>query len=531
MAVGFRSIRPALVALALAAAQAACPPAAHAQVEPSGQAVTINLVDVDLRAAVQAMSQYLDRPVVFGALNGSRVTLQTPRPVPPLEVPALLRTLLEGNGYQLVADGNSYRVEPRGAAQPPSAPGAGQRFARPGAAAVGSDTKQLFVIRLRHARASDVAATINALYGRGGALGEVGDRRQTLADELRGNRLPPDDGADAAAERRASGSLGGDLVMVPDERTNALLVRASPADFDLIRQAVAEVDVRPLQVLIEAVVVEARRSSSFRLGLASLLDTTALRGTGARVSGGNAGLSDLTGLVLRLMDVGGGGVDLDLTLQAASARGDATIVSRPVVLAANNERAEVTVGDQIPFVQLRRTLPTENLVQDQVIQYLDVGTHLSVLPTISADGYVMLEVTQEVNGAGQRTELGAPELTTRSVQTRLLVRDGQTAVLGGLTGRRRAGERGGVPFLSRLPLVGWVFGSTAREALDTELFVFLTPRVLSDDAAMEAATGAVREAAPRVDRAGRSVAPIATSPEGTAPAPAATAVTPSRPRP
>ena len=291
-----------------------------------------------------------------------------------------------------------------------------------------------------------------------------------------------------------------------------------------------QVDVRPLQVLIEVVVAEVRRSSIFDLGLSSFLDTTAVRGHPATsVFGTTAGLGGLGDFALRVMHVGG--ADLNLTLSAAASHGDVTVVNRPVVLTANNEPAQVLVGDQRPFVQLQRTLPTDNGVRDQVVQYKDVGTQLDVRPTISADGYVMLEVTQQVNDAtdAESGVAGAPVISTRSVETHLLVKDGQTAVLGGLAGRQHSSNRGGVPILSRLPLIGWVFGRNRRTAAETELFIFLTPRVLRDDAAMDSAAAQVRRSAPRVGKATRGLKPFA-APEprkGRAPAP----TTPPAPAP
>jgi general secretion pathway protein D len=513
---------------ALAAALIAGAPAAAQQpgVLAGSGGVTINLVDVDLRAAVLALAQHLDRPVVFGPVLATPVTLRPPRPVPPPDVLALLRSLLEANGHELVDAGGVYRVQQKAAAPPqqPAAP-------PPPAAGGGAPGEmQLHVIQLRHARAADVAATVNALYGLGGAVGELGDRRGTLNDELRDNRVAAGQyGAAGAAPGAQPGGarparLSGELVMVADARTNSLLVRATPGDFQLIQEAVQRVDVRPLQVLIEVVIAEVRRSSSFDLGLSSFLDTTAVRGhPGTSVFGTTQGLGGLGDFALRVMHVGG--ADLNLTLSAAANRGDVTVVSRPVVLTANNEAAQVLVGDQRPFVQLQRTLPTDNGVRDQVVQYKDVGTQLDVRPTISADGYVMLEVTQQVNDASDAESgvAGAPVISTRSVQTHLLVRDGQTAVLGGLAGRQRSSSRGGVPVLSRLPLIGWVFGRTHRTSAETELFIFLTPRVLRDDAAMDSATSQVRRSAPRVGKATRALKPFA-APEprkGRAPAPAA----------
>ena len=183
-----------------------------------------------------------------------------------------------------------------------------------------------------------------------------------------------------------------------------------------------------------------------------------------------------------------GTIDVTATLAAAASRGDVTILSRPVVLAANNESAEILVGSQRPFVQVQRALPTDAPLRDQVIQFKDVGTRLAVRPTISDDGYVMLHVIQEVNAATSEIAFDAPVISTRTIQTQLLVKDGHTAVLGGLTDKQRDVTRAGIPVLSGIPILGGLFGRQVKRATETELFVFLTPRVIRTDEELDAAS-------------------------------------------
>lgn len=450
-----------------------------------GDSVQIHLVDVEFRAAVQALSQYLDKPVIFGAIAGNRVTIDTPNPVARREVVHVLRGLVESQNHELVLDSAGvYRIRSRDQRPTNPAP-VTQRQAGP---------PELFVIHLTHARASDVAAMVNALYGRASALGEIGAPSSTLPDQLRQNQavpaVAPPQLASGAAGRIAQ--LAGDVTIVPDAGTNSLLIRASRSDFELIVAAVRELDVRPLQVLIEVLIAEIRRDRSMSLGLGLVGGQMGAGNSGSTVAGSTEGLS-LGDLVLRVMRVGG--EDITATLRASAARGDAYILSRPVVLAANNERATISVGSQRPFIQVSRSLPTDAPQRDQVVQYKDVGTNLSVRPTISANGYVTLEVSQEVNAATNEFAFDAPVISTRSVRTQLLIRDGQTVILGGLADHQREVSGGGVPFLSNLPLLGWVFGRRSRRTTDTELFLFITPRIIRNDDDAAAAT------APRQDRA------------------------------
>ena len=129
-----------------------------------------------------------------------------------------------------------------------------------------------------------------------------------------------------------------------------------------------------------------------------------------------------------------GALDVSVALRALSARGDVRILSRPVLLAQNNQEAHILVGSQRPFVQVFRSLPTDAGVRDQIVQYRDVGTSLTIMPTVNPDGYVNLQLSQEVSSATAETQFGAPVISTREARTYLFVRDGQTTVIGGLIG-------------------------------------------------------------------------------------------------
>ncbi|HEX2210353.1 MAG TPA: secretin N-terminal domain-containing protein [Longimicrobium sp.] len=491
---------PALLLMA-----AAPPLRAQPLTSESAQGVTINLVEVELRAAVQALSQYLERPVMFGALGNQRVTFTSPRPIPRAEIPGLLRTLLAGQGYVMAEVEGGYQILGGEQAGVPGAP-AGMpqpQFPQPaGGSLASAGGMELYVIRLRHARAADVAATVNALYGRGGALGEIGARRGTLNDELNANRVAPygQPPPDVSAVQGQPGNLAGNVVIVPDFRTNSLLVRATQADFSLIRAAVEQVDVRPLQVLIEATVAYVSRDFTLSYGLqASTGDVRVPDSENTTVGGSSTG-GGLSDLVIRALNVGG--IDLNLVLRAGELRSSVVVLDRPLLLAANNEEAEIVVGEQRPFVQVQRS--TDGGVLDEVVQYKDVGTSLRVLPTISADGYVQLSVTQEVNSATAQEAgggLNAPVIATRAVTTQLLVRDGHTAVLGGLAGTQRDRTSGGVPFLSRIPVIGGIFGRKFRRNNDFELFVFITPHVIYTDDDLDDAADDVRANRPNLRRA------------------------------
>lgn len=459
----YRAIASALVCLFLAASSASSQ--TEGPVAERNDSVMIQLVDADLRGALQALAPYLSSPMVFGALGDYRITVETPSPIPRTMLPTLLRGMLQVYGLGLEE--------------------------RDGILRVGTDLQQatdidpsavaLYVIRLKHGRAADVANVVNALYGQAFSLGEVGRPAGTLADGLRADLLPPVETPEEASPVPVSplvAEFAGAVTIIPDERTNSLLVRAEQRDFELIQAAVQQLDVRPLQVLIEVVIAEVRRDRSLALGMGTTVPPQRIPGSDTDIGGSVTGLG-LGDFVVSVMNAGG--IDLSATLAVASSRGEVSILSRPVILAANNVPAEIMVGSQRPFIQVQRALPTDGAARDQVVQFRDVGTRLTVVPTVSEDGYVMLEVVQEVNAATAEVAFDAPVISTRSVQTQLLVKDGHTAVLGGLTDRQHDFVRSGVPLLSSIPLLGGLFGRQVARSSETELFVFLTPRVIRND--------------------------------------------------
>jgi len=318
-----------------------------AAVHVTKDSLTVRFVQADIRAVIQALGRYLPKPVLVTNIPPVPVSLETPTPVPRAAVPALLKGLVESQSLELTEDSTYFRVAPRPAegARPSAGP-----LTRPGQ---GEGPVQLFVIRLKHARAADVAATVNLLFGAGGEFsGRAGLSTGTLSDELRRNVVPPVGAPQAAAPAAGPpvrpSALSGAVTIVPDELTNSLLIRASGQDFDVLQQAVDQLDIRPLQVLIEVLIIEARKDRHFALGTSLFVPPQGVdKGNGtvdARVTGASVG-----DLVIRLMNLEH--AEIVVTLTAASSRVDVQIVSRPVLLASILTEARFLVGTQ------RRMLP------------------------------------------------------------------------------------------------------------------------------------------------------------------------------
>jgi general secretion pathway protein D len=167
-------------------------------------------------------------------------------------------------------------------------------------------------------------------------------------------------------------------------------------------------------------------------------------------------------------------------------------------------------------VQVSRSLPTDAAVRDQVIQYRDVGTKLTITPTINDDGYVNLQVLQEVSTATAETQFGAPVISTREASTYLFVKTGRTAVLGGLIDRQQERTKSGIPVLMEIPLIGGLFGSRHTTSSNSELFLFLTPHIVATDQDAEDVRQDVESGTPLLRSTIPERAPFGTTPDSAA---------------
>ena len=456
--------------------------------------ILVDFQDVDLRAVVTALAEAGNLNVSYGDIPSRRVTLRLRQPISREDVLPLLRSFAQSNGLQVVQEERFIRLEADATRGLPPA-GAGQKDAEQSEA-------RLYVHRLKHVRAAKLAATLQSIFSSATSpplAPTIGTR--SLSQQLTANQLRPTSSdtsksmAAVVAPTAAAGLPGvlhDKVQIVPDETTNALVIHAQPSDYEIVRQAIDALDLRPLQVLIEVLIAEVRHTSELDLGVVA---RSTLEPPHA-LSGPMISSSSTADLIIRLST--SATFDINVAVRALQTRGEVRILSRPVLLAQNNQEAKILVGSQRPFVQVFRSLPTDAAVRDQVVQYKDVGTSLTILPTINADGYVNLQVAQEVSTATTEVQFGAPIISTREASTHLFVRDGQTAVLGGLVDREQDRTRSGIPWLSSLPFAGHFFGSTTDSRSSSELFLFVTPHIVGTDDELDRLRRQMEDRSPQV---------------------------------
>ena len=381
-------------------------------------------------------------------------------------------------------------------------------------ASTGEAGLRTYVHRLKHASAEELAGTLSELFGipaPGGSgrarvqsledrslsrtLGNLRRREVDALDARRGFTpflFPGGPAATAAAGDSATGAgIGARTTVVPDLATNSLVIRTAPPNFAVLRETIEALDVRPSQVLLEVLIAEVALDRSTELGVNWSAFTRRLSGGGDTTlidAGHVPGRLQNDSLLARAGDaflrvVHLNDIDVRAVVRAIGLKNNVRVLSTPHVLALNNEEARILVGSQVPFNQSTRTGLTE--VVDRLVQYKDVGTQLTIVPTINDDGYVTVRILQEVSALTTQTlaaALGAPIITTREAETSAIVRDGQTIIIGGLIGDGRETSESGVPLLKDIPVLGALFRNRFSSRSRTELAIFVTPHVVFTDA-------------------------------------------------
>ncbi|MGD8726874.1 MAG: secretin N-terminal domain-containing protein [Gemmatimonadales bacterium] len=378
----------------------------------------------------------------------------------------------------------------------------------------GEAGRRTYVYRLRHATAIELAATLAQVYGVTVAQVAPRPRVQALSDRSLSNSLDgfrrrdlesletrranpfpvvtmpaattAQQGSDSASATGAAGP-GSATTIVPDQATNALVIRTEPPNYPILRETIEALDVRPAQVLLEVQVAEVRLDDATQYGINWSIFSVGQSGNSAvagRLGAQNytdeelQGVQDLVLRAVRLTD------DLDVrgVIRALAAENDVSILSTPHIVALNNEEARILVGSQVPFTQSTRA--GLDVIVDQTVQYRDVGVQLTVIPTINDDGYVTFRILQEVSALTTQTvdaALGASVISTREAETSALVRNGQTVIIGGLIDEADEVVETGVPVLKDVPLLGYLFKSRTTRKARTELAIFVTPYLILTD--------------------------------------------------
>jgi general secretion pathway protein D len=291
------------------------------------------------------------------------------------------------------------------------------------------------------------------------------------------------------APREPSGPEDADIRIIADDTTNALVIRAAPREYQKIREALTELDVLPLQVLIEATIAEVTLNDELRFGVEWFFQSGDFEF--AFDPGALAPLSGFRGVFAS-------GNDVRILLQALDRVTDVNVVSSPQLMVLDNQTARIQVGDQVPIsVQSATSVIDPEAPIVNSIEYRDTGVILLVTPRVNASGLVIMEIQQEISNvvdAPSQTvsETTSPTINQRQINSTVAVASGETVALGGLIQDERERGMSGIPVLSRIPIVGALFSTRNNVLRRTELLVLITPSVVENPARARAVTQELR---------------------------------------
>ncbi|ESQ13840.1 MAG TPA: type II secretion system protein GspD [Chromatiaceae bacterium] len=376
------------------------------------------------------------------------------------------------------------------------------------AEASGGSSQRLFVYRVRHGDAENLADVLSKLFAgdetASSTRRSVGGVAPGLGERAIGGDGTEDGGAGGTTMRRAVSStleLSSPVSIVADTINNSLLVKSSPRDYKKILDALKQLDIVPLQVLVEATIVEIRLTGSLRYGVQWNffgaaegdyrnqweLSSSEEGGTPKTFPGFN------WSVILRPNTI-------RATLAALAEDDLVNVLSSPSVMVMDNQTAKIQVGEEVPIAtsQQQGTAVTDRIVNQ--IEYKNTGVILSVKPRVTPGGLVQMEIEQEVSTVAEQSgTLNSPTFRTRNITSNVAVRSNQAVVLGGLIQDAREDGKSGVPGLYRAPILGPLFGQTTKRADRTELVVVLTPRVIANDSDIETVTSDFREKVKNLD--------------------------------
>ena len=271
--------------------------------------------------------------------------------------------------------------------------------------------------------------------------------------------------------------------LVVDDVNNSLYIQATSVDYAYIMETIKKMDVLPRQARIDAQVYEVELNDNLEFGVNAFLEARGETANGEPLTTGSLVNGTLRATTFAFI---GDSRQLLMHIRAMKDVTKVKILESPSILALDGTQASFNVGVEYPYSAGSYSNAVGGNTQD--VQYRETGVTLLVLPRISASGTVTMDITQEVSSHGEDVTIGdqtAPTFPKASVTNSFYVKDGQTVAIAGLIRDRAANGRTGIPFLSEIPVLGSLFGTTSRTAKRSELIILITPHVLQSHEALQ----------------------------------------------
>jgi general secretion pathway protein D len=389
-----------------------------------------------------------------------------------------------------------------------------------------SKKPQIYVYHIQNSTAKDIATILQQAFAATTVVMPASTTTTTVttgtsATPMPGSVVPqpvrpPIQSAGTQPGTSSTAGTGGSLIspmtkIIADENLNLLVILALPEDYQIIKEAIRKVDIIPRQVVIEGIVAEVNLTDDLSLGISWALqfNPSVFKGfVGQTIGSMGLNIPGATPVVSTppstSNDTGGGSFTVYATvnenfkavISMLASQSKAKLLAAPRILVSDNKEASINVGEQVPIVtSSTTTIGTTTPTTSSTIQYKDVGIMLKVKPRINEGGLVSLDLTQEissyslqnVSASGDKKEQGIVVSKTEA-KTNLVVQNNQTIMIGGLIREDVSDGRAGIPLLSKIPILGYLFGKTDKTNHRKELIILLTPRVLTNEADAQTVT-------------------------------------------
>jgi general secretion pathway protein D len=443
-----------------------CPPSLFSQGNGGHPAkVSLDFNEVEIPVFVRFISELTGKNFVLDETIkklGGKISVFSPTKVTPDQAFTMFVAALEAARLAVVPKGgNLYQVVHMGELPP---------------------ERGVFVYKLKHANATDLAAVLTNLVA----------RSQTVAQMTPGTKPPI----------RPLTEFEAPVQVFADKATNSIVISSTKVAWNHLQAVIRDLDIRRKQVFVEAVILEVQVDRLRQIGT----DPTQVLGAGKSgflqgIGGFNRAPEELASVAQAISGVAAGGatggavtvlntVNVRAFLNLLMNLTDTNVLSTPQVLAADNQKAKIVVGENRPFPTGQAQGITGGTLV--TIERKDVGVTLELTPQVLEDDLIRLEIKQEITaiaenvaqtiGSGSASIPVGPTTTKRSMETTTIAQNQQTLVVGGLVRDNITLSERKIPFLGDIPWLGWLFKSQNRQIEKLNLLVFLTPHLVRDDA-------------------------------------------------
>jgi len=428
--------------------------------------VSLDFNDVELSVFVRFISELTGKNFVLDEVvkkAGGKISVYSPTKVTHDQAYSMFVAALEVSRLAVIPKGNVNQIVAMGETPP---------------------ERGVFVYKLKNANATDLAAILTNLVA----------RSQTVAQTAPGARPP----------FRPLSEFEAPVQVFADKATNSIILSSTKNAYTKLQSVIRDLDTPRKQVFVEAVILEVQVSRLRQIGSDPLqIIGVGKSGSVQGIAGFNTAPENLATLAQAISGVAAGSatggaatvlntVNVRAFLQLLMSLTDTNILSTPQVLAADNQKAKIVVGENRPFPTGQAQGITGGTLV--TIERKDVGVTLEMTPQVLENDMIRLEIKQEITaieenvaqtiGSGTTSVPVGPSTTKRSMETTTIAKDQQTILIGGLVRDNITLNESKVPLLGDIPLLGWLFRFQSRQVDKLNLLVFLTPTLVRDESDM-----------------------------------------------